>query len=422
MEVLCCEGKSLSIIKDSKMSKSGQQKISWAASFMPVLHELTKIFAQERPFAGLRIALSIHLEAKTAQMVLALRDGGAEVSITGCNPLSTQDDIVAALASEGVAVYAKHGVSMEEYEAHLTKVLASHPHLVLDDGGDLVALLHGKCISYSDVIIGGTEETTTGVHRLRLRARSGELHFPMLAVNDANCKHLFDNRYGTGQSTWESLMHTTNVQITGKTVVVAGYGWCGRGVAMRAAGLGSRVIVTEIDPVKAIEAAMDGFVVMPMDQAAPLGDIFLTVTGCKDVIARRHMEVMKNDAILANAGHFDVEISLPALHALAEKTWKRRENITGFQLKDGRILNLLADGRLVNLASGNGHPVEIMDMSFSVQTLSLLHMARHGAEMSPGIYNVPPEIDNEIARRKLRTMGVDIDLLTQEQERYLNQY
>jgi adenosylhomocysteinase len=386
---------------------------------MPVLRDLARDFAREKPFAGLRIALSIHLEAKTARLALALTEGGAEAAVTGCNPLSTQDDVAAGLAAQGVAVYAIHGVTPVEYEEHLAKTLSFHPHLILDDGGDLTALLHGRCAGLADHLIGGTEETTTGVLRLRARAQAGKLRFPMLAVNDADCKHLFDNRYGTGQSTWEGIMHTTNVQVTGKTVVVAGYGWCGRGVALRAAGLGARVIVTEIDPVKAIEAAMDGFTVLPMDQAAPLGDFFLTVTGCKDVIVGRHMELMKDGAILANAGHFDVEISLPGLHALAGDVRPRRQNITGFTMKDGRALNLLADGRLVNLASGSGHPAEIMDMSFSVQALSLLHMAVHGRNLAPGVYDVPPGIDREVAGRKLRAMGLEIDVLTPEQEKYL---
>ena len=412
----------MELLRDTGLVDAGRKKIEWAASYMPVLRGLEETFAQERSFAGMRIAMSIHLEAKTARLALALRAGGADVAVTGCNPLSTQDDVALGLASQGVAVYARYGVTPEEYENHLMDVLAFHPHLILDDGGDLTALLHGRCAGLADEVIGGTEETTTGVHRLRARAKAGELRFPMMAVNDADCKHLFDNRYGTGQSVWEGLMHTTNVQITGKTIVVAGYGWCGRGVALRAAGLGARVIVTEIDPVKAIEAAMDGFSVMTMDQAASHGDIFLTVTGCEDVITARHMELMRDGVILANAGHFDVEISLPDLRGLSVKEWSRRENITGFKMKDGRILNLLAEGRLVNLASGNGHPAEIMDMSFSVQALSLLHMARHGRGLAPGVCDVPPEIDREVAERKLRSMGLGIDVLTPEQEQYLNQY
>ena len=402
--------------------EKGRQKIEWVSSYMPVLNGLAETFSRDKPFAELRIALSIHLEAKTAQLALALKKGGAEVAVAGCNPLSTQDDVAAGLSSLDITVRAKHGVAMAEYEDQLAAILDFHPHLILDDGGDLTALLHGRCADLSDQIIGGAEETTTGLHRLRARAQAGALRFPMLAVNDADCKHLFDNRYGTGQSTWEALMHTTNVQITGKTVVVAGYGWCGRGVAMRAAGLGARVVITEIDPLKAIEAAMDGFSVLPMDQAAPLGDIFLTVTGCKDVITRRHMEVMKDGALLANAGHFDVEINLPDLYALAVEVWARRENIAGFRMKDGRVLNLLAEGRLVNLASGNGHPAEIMDMSFSVQALSLLYLARYGHSLVPGVYDVPPDIDREVAERKLRAMGLSVDTLTSEQEIYMRSF
>lgn len=406
----------------SGLAASGRQKIEWASAYMPVLNGLAADFARERPFDGLQIALSIHLEAKTARLALALQGGGAQLAVTGCNPLSTQDDVAAGLASLGVAVCARNGATAEEYTADLIETLSIHPHLILDDGGDLVNLLHGSCTAFSDKLIGGTEETTTGVHRLRARAEASALNFPMLAVNDADCKHLFDNRYGTGQSTWEAIMHTTNVQVTGKTVVVAGYGWCGRGVAMRAAGLGAQVIITEIDPVKAIEAAMDGYAVMTMDDAAPLGDFFITVTGCNDVIVRRHMEHMKDGAILSNAGHFDVEVSLPDLCALASEIVSRRNNITGYRLSDGRVLNLLAQGRLVNLASGNGHPAEIMDMSFAVQALSLLHMARFGSNMSPGVYHIPSSIDHEVAGRKLRTMGISIDKLTGEQEEYLSRY
>jgi adenosylhomocysteinase len=389
---------------------------------MPVLNGLAAEFAETRPFAGLRVALSIHLEAKTARMALALGQGGADVAVTGCNPLSTQDDVAAGLASRGVAVYAWHGATPTEYEAHLSAALGFYPHLILDDGGDFTALLHGAQASLGQALIGGTEETTTGVHRLRARAAAGALRFPMLAVNDADCKHLFDNRYGTGQSTWAAILHATNVQVTGKTVVVAGYGWCGRGVALRAQGLGARVIVTEIDPVKAIEAAMDGFSVMTMEDAAPLGDFFITVTGCRDVITRRHMARMKDGAILSNAGHFDLEVSLPDLEALAAEVWPRREHITGYRMPDGRVLNLLAQGRLVNLASGNGHPAEIMDMSFSVQALALLHMARHGGDMPPGVYDIPPDIDRAVSQRKLAAMGLSIDRLTAEQEAYLNHY
>ncbi|MCL2747995.1 MAG: adenosylhomocysteinase [Oscillospiraceae bacterium] len=412
----------MSIIKDAALAEAGRQKIDWVTAYMPVLGALSADFSREKPFDGLKIALSIHLEAKTARMALALREGGAWVAVTGCNPLSTQDDVAAGLASLGIEVNAVHGVDKETYESHLSATLSGCPHLILDDGGDFTALLHGECAPFAANLLGGTEETTTGVHRLRARAEAGRLRFPMLAVNDASCKHLFDNRYGTGQSTWAALLHTTNVQVTGKVVVVAGYGWCGRGVAMRAAGLGARVVVTEIDPIKAIEAAMDGFSVMTMEEAAPLGDFFITVTGCRDVICARHMEAMKDGAILSNAGHFDVEVSVPDLRALAVDVGPRRRNITGYRMADGRVLNLLAEGRLVNLASGDGHPAEIMDMSFAVQALSLRHMARHGSGLAPGVYDVPPEIDREVASLKLASMGLGIDALTPEQEAYLRQY
>ncbi len=412
----------MSVVAHPERAEAGRQKIAWASAYMPVMNGLAAEFERDKPFDGLRVALSIHLESKTARMALALRGGGADVAVTGCNPLSTQDDVAAGLASMGVSVYAAHGAAADVYESHLADALSFHPHLILDDGGDLVNLLHGSCASYMDKLIGGTEETTTGVHRLRAREEAGALRFPMLAVNDARCKHLFDNRYGTGQSTWEAIMHTTNVQVTGKTVVVAGYGWCGRGVAMRAAGLGARVVITEIDSVKAIEAAMDGFAVMTMDEAAPLGDFFITVTGCKDVITRRHMERMKDGAVLSNAGHFDVEVSLADLETLATEVIPRRENITGYRMADGRTLNLLAQGRLVNLASGNGHPAEIMDMSFAVQALSLLHMAKFGPSMNPGVYDIPSHIDSEVASRKLAAMNIAIDELTSEQKTYLQQF
>ncbi len=401
---------------------SGRQKIDWVAAHMPVLAALEQTFAEEKPFAGRRLSLSIHLEAKTARLALLLRAGGAEVAATGCNPLSTQDDVAAGLASLGVSVYAAHGATPGQYEEHLKQTISFHPHLVLDDGGDLTALLHGDARAWGDALLGITEETTTGVARLRARLASGQLLYPTLAVNDAQCKHLFDNRYGTGQSTWEGILHTTNVQVSGKTVVVAGYGWCGRGVAMRAQGLGARVIVTEVDPVKAIEADCDGFSVMTMDEAAPLGDIFITVTGCEKVITARHMERMKNEALLANAGHFDVEIDKDDLDRLSVDIRPRRKNITGYRMGDGRTLNLLAEGRLVNLAAGLGHPAEIMDMSFAVQALCLRHLAIHGASLAPGVYDVPPAIDEQVARLKLAARGLSIDRLTPDQDAYLRQF
>ncbi|MDR1692684.1 MAG: adenosylhomocysteinase [Oscillospiraceae bacterium] len=408
----------MSIIRDPSLAEAGLRKIGWARAYMPVLTAIGRDFSARKPFKGVKITTSVHLEAKTACLALTLAEGGAEVHATGCNPLSTQDDVAAGLLSLGVSVYAVHGCTEAEYAEHLTAALSCKPHLVLDDGGDLTELLHGPAKGSGENIKGITEETTTGVHRLHARHAAGGLLFPAMAVNDADMKHLFDNRYGTGQSTWEALMHTTNLQVCGKTVVVAGYGWCGRGVAMRAAGLGARVIVTEIDPVKAIEAANDGHTVMTMDQAAPLGDFFVTVTGCKDVIVGRHFAAMKDGVILANAGHFDVEVDAAALRETAVEAIPRRDNIVAYKQSDGRTLNLVAEGRLCNLAAGNGHPVEIMDMSFSVQALALEHMLTHSH--APGVYPVPKEIDARVSELKLLSMGMTIDRLTPEQRDYMN--
>ena len=387
---------------------------------MPILNTIYEDFEKNKPFAGMKIAMSIHLEAKTAYLALTLRAGGAEVHVTGCNPLSTQDDVAAALASEGLEVNAWRGVDEETYKKHLIATLSCCPDVMIDDGGDLTNLLHGECSEYGCNLIGGGEETTTGIHRLFARAEAGKLRFPMIDVNDADCKHLFDNRYGTGQSTLDGIMNSTNLVIAGKVMVVAGYGWCGKGLAMRAKGMGAIVVVTEIDPVKAIEAAMDGFLVMPMEKAAAIGDIFVTLTGCRDVIRREHLERMKDGVLLANSGHFDVEIDKGALEELAVNVWDRKPNIKGYRMADGRILNLLAEGRLVNLAAGNGHPAEIMDMSFALQAKSLEYLARSGRELAPGVYQVPREIDREVAELKLRSMGVSIDTLTDEQYAYLH--
>ena len=410
----------MSDIKDLKLAPSGRDKIDWVASYMPVLSGIRKRFAEEKPFAGLKISTSIHLEAKTAYLAETLREGGAELYVTGCNPLSTQDDVAAAVAAGGIEVFARHGVSGEEYEEHLKKALSCKPDLIIDDGGDFTLLLHGECRELGVNLIGGCEETTTGIHRLRSREARGELDYTMIDVNDADCKHLFDNRYGTGQSTLDGIMNTTNLVIAGKTVVVAGYGWCGRGIAMRAKGMGAVVIVTEIDPIKAIEAVMDGFSVMTMDDAAPLGDLFITATGCKDVIVRRHLEKMKDGALLSNSGHFDVEIDKVALADMAESVKLRKPNIMGYYLPDGRILNLLAEGRLVNLAAGNGHPAEIMDMSFSIQALCLEHLAKTSGTLKNKLYPVPREIDELVASLKLASMGKTIDVLTDEQYEYLH--
>ena len=339
--------------------------------------------------------------------------------LTGCNPLSTQDDVAAAMADLGVETFGVHGVDMQGYEDLLVETLKCRPHLIVDDGGDLISLMGGKCAQYGDRLLGGCEETTTGIHRLYARERAGILPCPMMAVNDAKAKHYYDNKYGTGQSSWDAIMHTTNLMVAGKTVVVAGYGWCGKGIAMRAKGMGADVIVTEVDPFKALEATMENFRVMPMDEAAKYGDIFVTATGCKDVIVERHFQVMKDNAILCNSGHFDCEVDVKRLGELAAERFSRRENIEGFRLPDGRTLNVLAEGRLVNLAAGNGHPAEIMDMSFAVQALSLEWMAKHAGQLEKKVYNVPEEIDDQIGRVKLAAMGLSIDTLTQEQKDYL---
>lgn len=410
----------MSDIKDKNLFRTGEDKIRWAASYMPLMQAIREEFSAKKPFCGYRIAISIHLEAKTAYLAMTLAAGGAEVHVTGSNPLSTQDDIAAALVERGFEVNATHGASEQQYWTHLKNTLVCRPQLILDDGGDFVFLLHGENSAYAGELIGGCEETTTGLNRLKARERQGRLAFPMIAVNDAECKHLFDNRYGTGQSTLTAIMATTNLAISSRTVVVVGYGWCGKGVAMRSRGMGARVIVTEIDPVRAIEAVMDGFEVMPMLDAAAEGDIFITVTGCQDVITARHMERMKDGAILSNAGHFDCEINKNDLTALAESVYKRKPHITGYRLKDGRVLNLLAEGRLVNLVAGMGHPVEIMDMSFALQAKSLEYLVKNKGKLEKKLYAVPKEIDAAVAAMKLRSLKVKIDTLTPEQEAYLS--
>lgn len=409
-------------IKDIKLAKSGHDKINWVKSYMPILNQINKEFSETKPFAGKRIAMSIHLEAKTAYLAMTLAAGGAEVSVTGCNPLSTQDDVAAALAEMGFEVNAWRGVTDSEYEEHLKKTLSCCPDVMIDDGGDLTQLLHGECREYGRNLIGGCEETTTGIHRLFARQAAGALDYTMIDVNDADCKHLFDNRYGTGQSTLDGIMNPTNLIIAGKTVVVAGYGWCGRGVSMRAKGMGANVVVTEINPVKAIEAVMDGFRVMPMDEAARIGDLFITVTGCRDVIRAEHFDKMKDGVLLANSGHFDVEIDKQALAAKAVEVWERKPNITGYRMPDGRILNLMAEGRLVNLAAGNGHPAEIMDMSFAIQAKSLEYLVKHAGQLEKRVYQVPREIDAEVAGIKLASLGATLDVLSDAQREYLESY
>ncbi len=409
----------MSRIADVSLAPSGEKKIRWAAAHMPVLGAIAEDFRRTRPMEGLRVALSVHLEAKTAWFCRVLESAGARMFVTGSNPLSTQDDVAAALVAGGMEVFAHHGATAEEYMDAIDAVLEPGPNVIIDDGGDLVNRVHTKYPHLIPGIIGGCEETTTGILRLQAMDRAGELRFPMMLVNDADCKHLFDNRYGTGQSVWDGIMRTTNLIVAGKQVVVSGYGWCGKGVAMRAKGLGARVIVTEIDPVKAIEAYMDGFTVLPMDQAAGIGDLFITVTGCSDVIAPRHFSAMKDGAILCNAGHFDVEVNVAALREMAAERYQARNNIEAFVLPDGKTLYVLAEGRLVNLASGDGHPAEIMDMSFAVQAMSARYLAEHRSELKPGVIRVPHEIDDVIARKKLETLGISIDELTAEQREYL---
>lgn len=411
----------MSIVKDMALAESGRRKIQWVRDFMPALAQIEARFEKEQPFRGLRVAVSVHLEAKTANLGYVLSKGGAQVSLTGSNPLSTQDDVAAGLASLGVETFGIHGASAEEYEAHLIETLKCRPHIVIDDGGDLIDLLGGKCKAYAGDLIGGCEETTTGILRLKAREKDGILPCPMVAVNDAKAKHYYDNKYGTGQSVWDGIMHTTNLVVAGKTVVVAGYGWCGKGVAMRAAGMGANVIVTEVDPFKALDATMNGFRVMTMDQAAPLGDVFVTVTGCKDVIVGRHFQAMKHNALLANAGHFDCEVNVAELRELAESSQLRRENIVGYTLPNGKTLNVLAEGRLVNLAAGNGHPAEIMDMSFAVQALAAEWLTKQTG-LEKKVYAVPDAIDDEIGRAKLAALGLSIDSLTEEQEKYLTSW
>ncbi|SFE04531.1 adenosylhomocysteinase [Peptostreptococcaceae bacterium pGA-8] len=409
-------------VRDISLAPLGWQKINWVKNNMPLLRGLEEEFLKTKPFQGIKISLSVHLEAKTAYLSLVLAAGGAEMSVTGSNVLSTQDDVAAALADAGLKVFAYHGATEEEYYRHIEMCLEHKPNILIDDGADLVTMLHTKRPDLAAEIWGGCEETTTGVIRLKAMARQGVLKFPMVAVNDADCKHLFDNRYGTGQSTWDSIMRNTNLIIAAKKVVVVGYGWCSRGIAMRAAALGANVIVTEIDPIKAIEAKMDGFDVMPMRQAAPLGDIFVTATGCCKTITVEHMMKMKDGAILSNAGHFDSEIDMAGLKEAAVATKEARKNITGYQLTSGNWVNVVAEGRLVNIAAADGHPAEIMDLSFAVQALSAMYIKDHHKELENTVIDVSDEIDSVIARRKLAAWGVEIDKLTKEQEDYLNSW
>jgi len=409
----------MSFIKDISLAPSGEMKIKWVERRMPVLCRIAEQFKQSRPFEGLKVALSVHLEAKTAYLCRVMEMGGAEMYVTGSNPLSTQDDVAAALVAGGMEVFARYDCSMEEYEESLCRVLEAGPNIIIDDGGDLVKLIHERYRHLIPNIIGGCEETTTGIHRLRAMDRKGELCFPMVMVNEADCKHMFDNRYGTGQSVWDGIMRTTNLIVAGKQVVVSGYGWCGKGVSLRAKGMGARVIVTETDPIRALEAYMDGYEVMPMDEAAKRGDIFVTVTGCSGVIRKEHYESMKDGAILSNAGHFDVEVDIAGLKDYAVETYEARHNIQAYVLPSGKTLFVIAQGRLVNLAAADGHPAEIMDMSFAIQALSAEYLAAHKGELGSHVIVVPREIDERVARIKLEAMGVGIDTLSREQEEYL---
>lgn len=408
-----------SMIRDINLAPSGHDKIEWVKNFMPVVKALDEEYSKTKPFAGLRFVITIHLEAKSAYLAQVVHNAGAEVAITGSNPLSTQDDVAAALVEDGLNVFGWHGCTDEEYNTFINKALDIKPNIIIDDGGDLVETIHTKRRELLPGIFGGAEETTTGIHRLKALVKAGKLEFPMMAANDAYCKYLFDNRYGTGQSTWDGIMRTTNLVVAGKTVVIAGYGWCGKGGAMRAKGLGANVIITEVDPIKAVEAVFDGFRVMPMDEAAKYGDIFLTLTGDKDVIRKHHFEVMKNGAVMANAGHFDVEINIPELESISKSRRTVRNNIEEFLLDDGRKLYLLGEGRLVNLACGDGHPAEIMDLSFAVQLLSAKHILENKGKLDNDVYVISEDIDAEIAKIKLKAIGVEIDELTAEQREYL---
>ena len=414
--------KEYSQIRDASIWESGALKIEWVKAHMPLLRGLEEEFTKAKPFAGLKVALSVHLEAKTAYLCKVLAAGGAEMFVTGSNPLSTQDDVAAALVHDGLKVYAWYGATEEEYFNHIRCVLQAGPNIIVDDGGDLVSMMHAEFQELIPQVIGGCEETTTGILRLITLNRDGRLRFPMMLVNNADCKHLFDNRYGTGQSVWNGINRTTNLIVAGKTAVVAGYGWCGKGVAMRAKGLGAKVIVTEVDPVKAMEAYMDGFEVMTMSEAASEGDIFVTVTGCDAVITPEHFEKMKDGAICCNAGHFDCEVDVAGLKKMAVEVAPARQNIMRYKLENGRSIYILAEGRLVNLAAGDGHPAEIMDMSFAIQALSVKYLTDHRRDKhAPGdmVFEVPSAIDGEVARRRLAAWGITIDTLTPEQHKYL---
>jgi adenosylhomocysteinase len=408
---------------DASLARAGVARIEWAAREMPVIRQIRERFAKEHPLKGIRVTACLHVTSETANLMLALRDGGAQVCLTASNPLSTQDDVAAALAIEyGIPTFAIKGESNETYYEHITAAIEHRPQITMDDGADVVALLHKSRRDLLGDIVGGTEETTTGVIRLKALAKQGALEYPIVAVNEANTKHFFDNRYGTGQSTLDGIIRATNILIAGKNFVVAGYGWCGKGVAMRARGLGAQVIVTEVDPLRALEAVMDGFRVMPIADAAPIGDIFVTVTGDVNVIDTASFQSMKSGAVMANSGHFDAEINLKALGAMAESRQTLKPYVEEYGLPDGRKLVVLAEGRLVNLGAAEGHPASVMDMSFANQALCAEYMVNQHQSLQNQVYDVPREIDDEIARLKLEAMGIKIDTLTPEQEHYLNSW
>jgi adenosylhomocysteinase len=411
-------------VKDLDLAQGGRHRIEWAEQEMPVLRSIRERFASERPLSGTRISACLHVTTETANLAHTLQIGGADVVLCASNPLSTQDDVAASLVNHyEIPVYAIKGEDNETYYEHISAALNHKPHITMDDGADLVSTIHKGRKGLLNDLYGGTEETTTGVIRLRAMAQQGELQFPVIAVNDALTKHMFDNRYGTGQSTLDGVIRATNILIAGKTIVVAGYGWCSRGIAMRASGLGGNVIVTEIDPLKALEAVMDGFRVMPMQQAAPIGDIFISATGDINVIDVPHMEAMKDGALIANSGHFNVEINIPGLAEVAVKPPRRvREFVEQYRLPNGNRINLLGEGRLINLAAAEGHPASVMDMSFANQALSAVFMTQNAGELDNKVYSVPAEVDQQIARIKLEEMGIDIDTLTAEQEKYLSSW
>jgi adenosylhomocysteinase len=409
-------------IKDPSLASAGKQRIEWASREMPVVKLIAERLSKEKPFTGIRISACLHITTETANLALALKEGGADAILCASNPLSTQDDVAAALVDYGIPTNAIKGENETTYYKHINTALDHKPQLTVDDGADLVTTLHTKRSDLIKDVIGGTEETTTGVIRLRSMEKEGKLRYPIIAVNDAQTKYLFDNRYGTGQSTIDGITRATNILWAGKKVVVCGYGWCGHGLALRAKGLGSQVIVTEVEPVRALEAAMDGFRVMPLLEATREGDIFITVAGNKNVIDKAHLKVLKDGAILANSGHFNVEINIPALENLARRKRRIRPFVDEYELKDGRHLYLLGEGRLINLAAAEGHPASVMDMSFANQALCLEYVVKNRGKLKPKVYPVPPEIDKQVARLKLNSMGIAIDTLTPEQEKYLTSW